>query len=94
MPIDWGAITTSHLHKACESVAAKKKDRDSGLIAYFGERRLPAKEVLREAYRLAKGLPADAEVKFASGDATLNLLRLLGLRAERLSSREQSDPSS
>lgn len=94
MPIDWSLVTTSHVQKACEAVAAKRTDRNSGLIVYFGERQLPAKEVLREAYRLAKGLAANAEVNFASGDATLNLLRKLGYRAERHGSRSKSAPSS
>lgn len=89
MPIEWSAITASHVQRACESVAAcrQSSDRTIGLVVYAGDRPLPAKEVLREAYRLAKGLAPDAEVNFASGEATLNVLRKLGFRAERLSSR-------
>jgi hypothetical protein len=56
----------------------------------MGDRCLPVKEVLRLAYRLAKGLSPDVEVKFASGEASLNLLRRLGFRVERLSARNQS----
>jgi len=87
MLIEWSVITSDHVQQACESVAARSTDRNKGLVVYSGERRLPAKEVLREAYRLAKGLAPEAEVNFASGEATLNVLRRLGLRAERLSSR-------
>lgn len=94
MPIEWSVITTNHVKQACESVAARSTDRDSGLVVYSGERRLPAKEILREAYRLAKGLDPEAEVNFASGEATLNILRKLGLRAERLSSRRVPNPKS
>ena len=94
MSIEWSAITTNHVQQACESVAARRSDRNTGLVVYSGERRLPAKEVLREAYRLAKGLAPNAPVNFASGEATLNVLRKLGLRAERLSSGRVRDPKS
>ena len=88
MPIEWSAITATHIRQACEIVAAsaKAEDRNGGLVVFVGDRKLSAKEILREAYRLAKGLAPDAEINFASGEATLNLLRRLGFRAERLSS--------
>jgi hypothetical protein len=87
MPIEWSTITPAHVRQACEFVAASSnaKDRNSGLVVFVSNRRLSAKEILREAYRLANGLTADAEINFASGEATLNLLRRLGFRAERLS---------
>jgi hypothetical protein len=96
MPIEWSAITAAHVQQACESVTARQQtpDRNTGLVVYCGERRLPAKEILREAYRLAKGLAPEAEINFASGEATLNVLRKLGFRAERLSSRTTSAPQS
>lgn len=89
MTIEWRVITATHVEQACESVAARSRhtDRDKGLVVFAGGRRLPAKEIVREAYRLAKGLSPDAEIRFASGEATLNVLRRLGFRAERLSSR-------
>lgn len=95
MTIEWDAITAAHVHKACEEVVATagKVDRDKGLVIYSGDRRLPAKKIVREAYRLAKGLDPDADIDFASGEPTLNLLRRLGFRAERLSSRKGSSTS-
>lgn len=94
MAIEWNVITATHVRQACESVAARARarDRDKGLVVISGDRRLPAKEILREAYRLAKGLPPDAEINFASGEATLNVLRRLGFRAERLSPRVKREP--
>lgn len=96
MAIEWSAINASHIQQACESVAARRHgaDRSTGLVVYVGERRLPAKEILREAYRLAKGLSPDVEINFASGEATLNVLRKLGVRAERLSSPRRGAPQS
>ena len=89
MSIDWSAITAEHIQQACDSVAERlhRPDRNTGLVIYSGERRLPVKEVLREAYRLAKRLAPEAEVTFASGESSLAKLRKLGFRAERLSSR-------
>jgi len=95
MTIDWDSITASDIRKACEEAVATggKADRDKGLVIYAGERRLPAKGIVREAYRLANGLDPSAKIDFASGEATLNLLRRLGFRAERLSSRRGSSKS-
>jgi hypothetical protein len=87
MSIDWKAITSAHIQKACEEVSARSvRDRMTGLVVFAGERRLPAKEVLREAYRFAMGLAADAEIHFASGESTLAVFRKLGFRAERMTS--------
>jgi hypothetical protein len=96
MAIEWDAITATHVREACESVAARSRtgDRDAGLVVFSGERRLPAKEILREAYRLAKGLAPDVRITFASGEATLNHLRRLGFRAERLGSRTRRNSPS
>lgn len=96
MAIEWSAITAGHVQQAFESIAARhpNADRSTGLVVYSGERRLPAKEILREAYRLAKGLAPEAEINFASGEATLNVLRKLGFRAERLSSPRRGVPQS
>ena len=86
MALDWRVITATHVQQACEAVAreAGHGGRTRGLVVFAGDRTLPAKEILREAYRLAKGLPTGAEIKFSSGEATLNVLRRLGFRAERL----------
>ena len=93
MAIEWSAITATHVGRACESVAARERTATRGLVVFHGDRRMPAKEVLREAYRLAKGLAPDTEIRFASGEATLNVLRKLGFRAERARSPdERSSP--
>lgn len=96
MSIEWGAITADHVRRACELVSGRRSDeeRRAGLVVYSGTRDLPAKEVLREAYRLAKGLTPDAKISFASGEASLNVLRRLGFRAERLGTRRMRDPQS
>jgi hypothetical protein len=92
MAIEWNVVTAQHVREACDAVAAREssRDRDTGLVVFVGDRHLPAKEILREAYRRAKGLQPDAEVHFASGEATLNVLRKLGFRAERLGARAKS----
>jgi hypothetical protein len=93
MAIDWSVITDADVRRACDLVASRRtRDKESGLVVFAVGCRLPAKEVLREAYRLAKGLPDDAEVKFASGEVTLNVLRRLGFPAKRLTARTNAKP--
>lgn len=89
MTIEWSAISAAHVQQAFEAIAARPgtRDRAAGLVVYSGETCLPAKQVLREAYRIAKHLPSDAKVSFASGEATLGKLRKLGFRAERVTAR-------
>lgn len=86
MAMDWRAITESDVRKACEIVEKQVlgHDRSAGLVIYAGERRLPVNEVLCQAYRSAKGLSSGVKVEFASGEASLNVLRRLGFRVERL----------
>jgi hypothetical protein len=85
VPLEWNLITADHVRQACDAVARRySTDLNTGLIVHCSNRSLPAKAVLREAYRLAKGLPAEAEVRFTSGEASLNRLRKLGFSAERL----------
>jgi hypothetical protein len=87
MAIDWKVVRAEHVSRACELCAsgvAGSRVRGKGLVIRYRDRELPAKTVLQHAYRLAKGMPMDAEVRFASGDSTLNLLRKLGFQAERL----------
>jgi hypothetical protein len=94
MPLEWSAVTATHVQQACDLVAVRQgvSDRNAGLVVFADGRRLPAKAILREAYRLAKGMPPDAVVTFASGEATLNVLRKLGFRAERVGSRTKREP--
>lgn len=85
MPLDWKSVTAEHVRQASQSIVAHGGTaRRKGLVVFIGDHRLSAKDTLREAYRLAQGLQSDAEVNFASGEATLNVLRRLGFRAERL----------
>jgi hypothetical protein len=87
MAIDWNAVRPEHVHRACEICVSSRgtaRPRGKGLIVRYRDQDLPAKTVLQHAYRLAKGMPIDAEVRFASGDATLHLLRRLGFQAERI----------
>jgi hypothetical protein len=90
MAIDWRDISAAHVRQACDLVAARTPTAKAGLVVLSGDRSLPAKAVVREAYRLAKGLGPNAEIKFASGEATLNVLRKLGFRAERMTSPKDS----
>jgi len=82
--LNWKSVSAEHVRAAiAEVAAARTHDRATGLVLLDGDRALPAKEVLRTAYRLANKLPADSAVKFSSGDGTLNILRQLGFTAER-----------
>lgn len=88
MALKWNTVRAEHVRSACERVAAgKARENISGIVVWHNERALPAKEVLRIAYRLANGLADDQEVKFSSGDATLRLLVTLGFHAERIGSK-------
>jgi hypothetical protein len=88
--LDWSTVRATHVQRACEAIRAgsKFRDRAHGLVVYYESSCLPAKEVLRQAYRLANSMNPDAVLVFSSGDATLNTLRKLGFRAERLPSRK------
>lgn len=82
--LNWKTVTAEDVRAAMKQVAASKPDRTSGLVVMDGDRALPAKEVLRIAYRMANKLPSDSIVKFSSGDGTLNVLASLGFDATRL----------
>lgn len=86
MSLNWKMVTADHVRHACASLAAHSNFRlkKHGLVVYEQNHILPAKDVLRESYRLASGLPEGVEIKFSSGSGTLNILRKLGFRAERL----------
>jgi hypothetical protein len=85
MALNWKSVSADHVKAALKQVgAAKSGNRTSGLIIFEGERALPAKEVLRVSYQLANRLPADAKLKFSSGDGTLKILQDLGFRTERV----------
>jgi hypothetical protein len=92
--LNWKSVTAEHVRAALKEVAASKsKDRESGLVIVDGNRHLPAKDVLRVAYRLANKLPSGAPVKFSSGDGTLNVLVSLGFDARRYVKDVHAQPS-
>jgi hypothetical protein len=82
--LKWSSVSAQDVERACAQVAGRAKDKASGIVVWSGGRALPAKEVLRVAYRLANHLPDTAELRFSSGDASIGALRRLGFRAERL----------
>jgi hypothetical protein len=84
MPLNWKSVTAEHIRQACRIVAASQAaKRASGIVIWYNEHPLPAKEVQRVAYRIANNLSEDTELKFSSGDSTLTLLSRLGFRVER-----------
>jgi hypothetical protein len=85
MGLNWKSVKREHIEKACIQVAgAHISKRAARIVLWHAEQPLPAKEVMRVAYRLANALPADAELRFSSGDATIHVLQRLGFQAERL----------
>lgn len=87
MKLDWKAVHAQHIETACELTLAGQypaRTKAKGIVVRFRAQDLPAKHVLKLAYCLAKGLPLGTEVKFASGDGTINLLRQHGFDAQRL----------
>ena len=87
MALNWSSVKPEHVKKACDLLKGRKSTgrMPSGLVVHHEGLILPAKEVLRLAYRLANGLADDERLIFSSGDATLNRLRKLGFSAERIS---------
>ena len=84
MALNWKSIRAEHVKESIRRVAGQsKRDRTTGLVIVADGRRLPAKEVLRIAYRIANNLPDSAQVKFSSGEGTLSVLRQLGFVVER-----------
>jgi hypothetical protein len=90
MGLNWKTVRAEHVDKACQIVAAKKSSAASGIVVWYEQQALPAKQVLRIAYRLANELSENYEVRFSSGDPTLRLLEALGFRAERIGLRRVS----
>jgi hypothetical protein len=86
MALNWKVVTSDHVAKACAVVAKgdlKPRNSAKGLYVSYGGKELPAKQVLRVAYCIATALPLTADIKFTSGDSTINLLRRLGFEASR-----------
>jgi hypothetical protein len=86
MTVEWKVVQPEHVARACEALVAGTyipRAKPKGLLVRYGGQELSAKEVLRLAYCIAKGMPLDTQVRFASGDKTIHLLRKLGFQAER-----------
>jgi hypothetical protein len=87
MALNWKTVTAEHIRQACERVAASHAGkRSSKIVIQYQGQTLPAKEVQRTAYLIANNLPDNTDLKFSSGDTTLNLLSNLGFKVERLES--------
>ena len=88
MGLDWKSVKAIHVTQACEAHlnSAGLGAKPRGLIVTYREKRLPAKAILRMAYCLANNIPSETKPKFSSGEGSLQLLRSLGFRAERLQS--------
>ena len=86
MKLNWKSVKAAHVTRACEAVlnSAGARPKPGGLIVIYKDKKLPAKTILRIAYCLANNIPSDTKLKFASSEGSLQLLRSLGFRAERL----------
>jgi hypothetical protein len=94
MKVNWSVLNQEHVQRACELVAASKKNaRGQGIVVLHRGARLPAKEVARVAYLLATSQPLDTRLVFSSGDSTINRLRKLGCTVERVAPSEGSAKS-
>jgi len=88
MSLNWKSVRAEHVQQACQRLSATRVARPlTGIVIWYEEQPLRAKEVLRIAYRLANRLPDTAGLRFSSGDATLHLLNQLGFKVERLGPR-------
>lgn len=86
MSLNWSTVRASDVEQACqlvESGAQPARTPSKGIFLIRNGQPLPAKHVLRLAYCIANRLPIGTELKFASGDGTINLLRHLGFDVER-----------
>jgi hypothetical protein len=86
MGLNWKSIKAAHVTQACEALlnSAGPRPKPRGLIVIYKDKQLPAKTILRIAYCLAHNIPSETKLKFASSEGSLQLLRSLGFRAERL----------
>jgi hypothetical protein len=86
MKLNWKSVQAAHVNQACEALFNSRvlENKPRGLVVIYKDRRFPAKTVLRMAYCLANNIPLETKLKFASSEGSLQLLRTLGFRAERL----------
>ena len=86
MKLNWKSVNAAHVTRACEAVlnSAGARPKPGNLIVIYKDKKLPAKTILRIAYCLANNISSETKLKFASSEGSLQLLRSLGFRAERL----------
>jgi hypothetical protein len=86
MGLNWKSVKAAHVTQACEALSksAGPVARPRGLIVIYKDKQLPAKVILRMAYCLANNIPPETKLKFSSSEGSLQILRSLGFRAERL----------
>jgi hypothetical protein len=86
MGLNWKSVKAARVTQACEAVlnSAGPGKKPRGLIVPYKNKQLPAKVILRMAYCLANNIPSETKLKFSSGEGSLQFLRSLGFRAERL----------
>jgi hypothetical protein len=86
MVLNWKSISAAHVNQACEAFlnSADPRPEPRGLVVIYKDKWLPAKAILRVAYCLANNFPSETKLKFASSEGSLQLLRSLGFRAERI----------
>jgi hypothetical protein len=86
MGLNWKSVKAVHVTQACETLlnSAGPTPKRRGLVVFYKGKQLPAKVILRMAYCLANNIPSETKLKFSSGEGSLQLLRSLGYRAERL----------
>lgn len=91
--MDWSSVRAPHVSQACDTLvkSVRPVPKPRGLVVNYNNHQLPAKAVLRLAYCIANNLPHESKLKFASGESSLQLLRTLGFRAERM---ENAHPTS
>jgi hypothetical protein len=73
--LNWKSVTAAHVTQACEALlkSAGSRAKPRGLIVTYKDKQLPAKVILRMAYRLANKLPSETKLKFSSGEGSLQL---------------------
>jgi hypothetical protein len=86
MSLNWHSVRASDVEQACQLVESGEQptqEPSKGIFLIRNGNPLPAKHILRLAYCIANKLPPHTELKFASGDSTIKLLRQLGFDVER-----------
>jgi hypothetical protein len=86
MGLNWASVKADHVTQACEMLlhsAVPRSKLGSNLVVSYRGKHLPAKAVLRLAYCLANNIGSEKQLKFASGETSIQRLRSLGFQAER-----------